>query len=167
MLKVGAIGREIQVPLFDDPKPVLEGQGEDAFTAEMLEWSQRQGVKLRAKLVGRSTFRKWAYTYDRITAEMRARIRERQKTTTAEDDPNLYAEGYVDERAAEETDELMKSVVKDTAIELIGVEVDGLDPAAYKDPPRIADALEHAGLLPRAFAVLLKAQNPDRKEVFC
>lgn len=169
MLKFGAMGREIEVALFRDEKPVLNGQGPEVFAAELAEWAAQQDVKLRIKLVGRAEFRHWAYEYDRIRAEGRARLRELRKTLTAEDAPQLHGDGssYLDEQAAIATDVLMRHVLESSVLELRGVEVDGLEQDAYRKPTRIVDTLEHAGLLAGAFAVVLQSQNPDRKDSFC
>lgn len=169
MLKYGAIGREIVVPLFTDERPVLNGQGAEMYAAELSEWTAKQDVRIRVRLVDRRSFRTWAYEYDRIRAENRAQIRELRKTLSVEDNPELHDEEkpYVLEKGAQETDELMRAVVVASVKELLGVEVDGVALDGMSDPKMLPEILEHTGLLVSAFTAALKAQTPDKDATFC
>ena len=170
MLKLPKMGREVLVLLFPEPKPELdEGEAPEAYAERVADWTSKQDVKLRVKLVNRPTYRRWAYEYDRINATAKARRREARAQFTAEDNPKLHDDSivFLTEDSARDLDDLMKRAISESTTEILGLQVDDLDDAAYKDPLKITEILEHAGYLPRAFNRVLQAQNPDRKEAFC
>lgn len=161
MLKVSPLIREAVVQVFDDPKP--------DNADDLALWTSRQDVKIKVRLVDRTTFRRWAYAHDRINADNKARIRLLRLTADPNDQPELFDDEkkYLTEEAAQETEAIMREVIGACVLELMGVEVEGLGPNDYRTHPMLAEVIEHAGLTTNVFAAALRAQRPEKKEVFC
>lgn len=171
MLRFDAMDKTIEVRVFTDPRPETPEATESAeeFKVRLDRWIARQDVVLVVALVSRRTFRRWAFAHDKIRAENRARIRELRTQIAIEDDPRLHDETspYLTEQAAEETEQIMERAIRDAVIQVKGIYIDGLAPDAYVDSEQLPVILQHAGCLAEAFAAVLRAQTPERQDVFC
>lgn len=164
-LKFKAPGAEVTVQLFEEPVRD-DAQTDEEWLEACSEWASRKDVSVVVRLVNRSTFRRWAYSHDKIRADNRVAIRELRKKMEPSDNPSLYSDTVILEVAADASDALMREVVSAAIVELRGVEVEGYKSEAYRDPKLLPDLVEHCGLLTHVFAAALRAQNPGRVEVF-
>lgn len=120
-------------------------------------------VLLVRRSLAKPTVKSWGFRFQRLTADDRVRVR----VLRAEYDPDVWPEVHKDEfrtpEYVEQVYALLVEILAACAVELRGVEIDGLDAS---NPASIARALEHLGLLEEAGLKTASAQGPERADVF-